>query len=66
MNKLAFSIHEWAAHPYEKDPKLPPPRETLTIKVTDTVNRLQNLTMEGILGVDRVPGSANVQNLTLT
>ena len=30
------------------------------IKVTGTVNRLQDLAMEGILWVDLLPGSANM------
>ena len=34
-------------------------------KITGTVNRLQDLAMEGILGVDLLPGSANMQNLAL-
>ena len=32
-------------------------------KVKGTVNRLQDLAMEAILGVDWLPGSADVQNL---
>ena len=34
-------------------------------KVTDTVNRVQDLAMEGMLGVDLLPGSANMQNQAL-
>ena len=35
-------------------------------KITDTVNRLQYFAVKGILGQDRLSGSANVQNLTFT
>ena len=35
-------------------------------KIRATVNRLQYFTMKGILGQDRLSGSANVQNLTFT
>ena len=35
-------------------------------KITGTVNRLQYFTVKGILGQDRLSGSANVQNLTFT
>ena len=36
------------------------------LPVACTINRLQYLTMEGLLGVDKLSGSANVQNLTFT
>ena len=35
-------------------------------KITGTVKRLQDFTVKGILGQDRLSGSANVQNLTFT
>ena len=35
-------------------------------KITGTVNRLQYFAMMGILGQDRLSGSANVQILTFT
>ena len=35
-------------------------------KITSTVNRLQYFTRKGILGQDRLSGSANVQTLTFT
>ena len=35
-------------------------------KITGTVNRLQYFAMKGILGQDRLSGSANMQNLTFT
>ena len=35
-------------------------------KITGTVNRLLYFTMEGILGHDRLSGSANVQSMTFT
>ena len=34
-------------------------------KVTGTVNRLHDLAMEGILGVDRLNSSVNMPNLAL-